>query len=69
MTLLGELVEELSGMPFENYIKMHILDPLDLQNTRTYLPEDLYCSDLAIGYNALDQGDVCDLLARQAGCA
>lgn len=55
MTLLGEVVKELSGMPFESYIKMHILDPLDLQNTRTFLPEDLHGTILATGYNALDR--------------
>jgi CubicO group peptidase (beta-lactamase class C family) len=55
MTLLGEVVEVASGMPYEEYIKLNILDPLDLQNTRTFLPEELYGNELAIGYSALDR--------------
>jgi hypothetical protein len=49
------VVEELAGMPYEDYIKQQILDPLDMQDTRTFLPEDLYGSELAIGYSALDR--------------
>jgi len=55
MSLLGEVVEELSGMPYEDYIKQEILGPLDMQDTRTFLPEDQYGTDLAIGYSALDR--------------
>lgn len=55
MTLLGEVVAEVSGMPYEEYIMLNILDPLDLQNTRPFLPEELYGSELAVGYSALDR--------------
>jgi CubicO group peptidase (beta-lactamase class C family) len=55
MTLLGEVVEVVSGIPYEEYIKLNILDPLNLQDTRTFLPEELHGTDLAIGYNALDR--------------
>lgn len=55
MSLLGEVVTELSGMPYEKYIQTQILDPLDMQDTRTFLPEDQYGTDLAIGYSALDR--------------
>ena len=55
LSLLGEVVEELSGMPYEDFIKNEILDPLDMQDTRTFLPEDQYGSTLAIGYSALDR--------------
>jgi CubicO group peptidase (beta-lactamase class C family) len=55
MSLLGEVVAELSGMPYEAYIQTQILEPLDMQDTRTFLPEDQYGTDLAIGYSALDR--------------
>lgn len=51
--MLGDIVEEISGVPFEDYVKKNILDPLGLANTRTELPEGLYGKDLAIGYSAL----------------
>ena len=55
LTLLGDIVEEVSGVPFEDYVRKHILDPLGLANTRTELPENLYGNDLAIGYTALNR--------------
>ncbi|MCK4993381.1 MAG: beta-lactamase family protein, partial [Bacteroidales bacterium] len=55
LTLLGEVVEEVSGMPYETYVKQNILDPLDLQNTRTFLPEDQYGTTMAVGYSALNR--------------
>jgi CubicO group peptidase (beta-lactamase class C family) len=42
-------------MPYEAYIQTQILEPLDMQDTRTFLPEDQYGTDLAIGYSALDR--------------
>lgn len=55
MTLLGEVIEVITGMSYEEYIKLNILNPLNLQNTRTFLPEELYGSDLAVGYSALSR--------------
>ena len=55
LTLLGQIVEELSGISYEDYIQQHILTPLKLANTRTKMPENLYGSDLAIGYSALNR--------------
>ncbi|MGK7391219.1 MAG: serine hydrolase [Candidatus Cyclobacteriaceae bacterium M2_1C_046] len=55
MTLLGEIVEEVSGQSYDDYINQHILEPLQLNNTRTELPEDLYGSQLAIGYGAISR--------------
>jgi len=58
LTLLGEIVEELSGMPYEDYITQRILNPLGLYDTRPDMPEDLWGDVLAIGYGAVDrQGD------------
>jgi CubicO group peptidase (beta-lactamase class C family) len=33
------LVERLAGQPFQDYVKQHILDPLDMRDTRWYVPE------------------------------
>lgn len=52
LSLLGEIVEEISGMPYDEYIQENILKPLGLNDTRTELPEDLYGTELAIGYSA-----------------
>ncbi|MUP44769.1 serine hydrolase [Gramella sp. BOM4] len=51
LTLLGEVVEEVSGMSYDEYVLQHIIEPLNLTNTRTELPEDLYGQQLAIGYS------------------
>lgn len=53
LTLLGEIVAEVAGVPFEKYVKDNILDPLGLSNTRTEMPKKLYGSELAIGYSAM----------------
>ena len=52
MTLLGEIVEEVSGLPYHEFIQKNILEPLKLNDTRTELPEALYGTELAIGYSA-----------------
>lgn len=53
LTLLGEIVEEISGVPFDDYVHENILKPLGLTDTRTELPEGMYGSELAIGYSAV----------------
>ena len=53
LTLLGEVVEEVSGIAYEEYVRQNILDPLGLDNTYTYLPEDKYGDELAVGYGPL----------------
>ena len=53
LTLLGEIVEEVSGVPYEEYVQQNILKPLGLLDTRTELPEQLYGTELAIGYSAM----------------
>jgi CubicO group peptidase (beta-lactamase class C family) len=52
MTLLGEIVEEVSGVSFEQYVTDQILEPLGLMDTRAEMPKNLYGTDLAIGYSA-----------------
>jgi CubicO group peptidase (beta-lactamase class C family) len=55
LTLLGDVVEEISGMSYDDYVEQNILKPLGLSNTLTELPEDLYGSKLAIGYSPLSR--------------
>ena len=55
LTLLGEIVEEISGESYDDYIQDHILTPLELNNTRTELPEERYGNDLALGYSAISR--------------
>lgn len=52
LTLLGYIMEEVSGETFDNYIQQNILDPLGLNNTYTTLPPEKYGKELAIGYSA-----------------
>jgi CubicO group peptidase (beta-lactamase class C family) len=52
MSLLGEVVAEVSGMPFQKYIEDNILKPLRLANTRTKLPESLWRGKLATGHTS-----------------
>ncbi|WP_299126185.1 serine hydrolase domain-containing protein [uncultured Winogradskyella sp.] len=55
LSLLGEVVAELSGMSYEEYVTKHILGPLKLNNTRPEMPKDFHGKELAIGYSALDR--------------
>lgn len=48
--LAGYLVEEISGIPFEQYIEENILQPLGMDHSSFLLPSHLE-PDLAIGYN------------------
>ena len=51
MTLLGFIVEELSGQSYEEYVQEHILSPLELNDTRSDMPEELWGDQLAVGYS------------------
>lgn len=62
LTLVGETVEAVSGQPYAEYAKAHVLDPLGLENTRTYMPMDLYGKQLAVGYGALHRDGSRDLV-------
>jgi len=53
LTLAGEVVEQVSGEPYARYAKAHVLDPIGLSETRTFMPMDLYGKRLAVGYGAL----------------
>ena len=40
LDVLGYLVEIISGMPFDKFLKTRIFDPLDMKDTWFYLPKD-----------------------------
>ena len=52
MSLLGEVVEKISGQPYDKYIEENILKPLRLNSTRTYIPKEEWGKKMAIGYGA-----------------
>ena len=55
LTLLGEIVEEVSGLPYDEYIEKTIIKPLKLKDTRTVLPEKKFGKQLAVGYAMLNR--------------
>lgn len=52
MTLLGEVVAEISGLSYDDYVRSNILLPLGMNHTETYLPAEELGQSLAIGYSA-----------------
>jgi len=58
LSMLGEIVEELSGESFDDYIEDNILKPLKMKDTRTYLPEKKHGKQLAVGHAMLDRKGV-----------
>jgi len=40
LDVLGYFIEVVSGMPFDQFLKTHIFDPLGMNDTRFYLPEN-----------------------------
>ncbi|WP_455169166.1 serine hydrolase domain-containing protein [Aegicerativicinus sediminis] len=55
ISLLGKVVEQISGMSYEEFVQKNILIPLSLQYTRPTMPKQLYGKELAVGYGALDR--------------
>jgi CubicO group peptidase (beta-lactamase class C family) len=62
LSLLGEIVAEVSGIPYDKYIEDNILKPLRMTNTSTKLPEFLWQEQLATGYSALDRDGTREML-------
>jgi CubicO group peptidase (beta-lactamase class C family) len=48
-TLAGELVEEVSSQPFEEYLRQNVWSPLEMTRTSIKVPTELQ-ADLAVGY-------------------
>ena len=55
MSVAGEIVREESGEEFAVYVKLNILDPLSMNDTRAYYPEELRGEQLAIGYSGMER--------------
>jgi len=48
LDVLGYFIEIISGQPFDEYLREHILDPLGMDDTWFYLPEDKHDRLVAI---------------------
>jgi CubicO group peptidase (beta-lactamase class C family) len=55
LTLAGEIVSTESGLPYAEYVRKRILEPLGLRNTTPEMPEAERGKRLATGYTALDR--------------
>jgi len=55
MSLLGEVVEQVSGMPYDEYMERNILGPLGMNETGTSLPEACHGTRMAVGYSAVNR--------------
>jgi CubicO group peptidase (beta-lactamase class C family) len=55
-------VAALSGEPYAEYAKGNVLAPIGLDDTRIFMPMDLYGKRLAVGYGALKRDGTRDLL-------
>jgi len=62
LTLLGEIVAEVSGIPYQQYVQENILKPLQLGLTRPELPESLWRGQFSTGYSALKRDGTRDML-------
>jgi CubicO group peptidase (beta-lactamase class C family) len=51
MALLGQVVVSISGQPFDEYVKQHILIPLGLKDTSPEIPLEKKGEQLATGYS------------------
>ena len=52
LTLLGYLIEEISGVPYNQYISDKILNPLGMSSTKTFMDRTQYGKELTVGYGA-----------------
>ena len=61
LTLVGETVAAVSGQPYAEYAKANVLVPIGLNDTRTFMPMDLYGKRLAVGFGALKRDGTRDV--------
>ncbi|HEY3402558.1 MAG TPA: serine hydrolase [Ohtaekwangia sp.] len=55
ITLLGFIIEQVSGVSFDTYVTDNILKPLRMNDTRTTFPENLWREKMATGYSELNR--------------
>jgi CubicO group peptidase (beta-lactamase class C family) len=53
LTLAGEIVRAVSGMPYDQYVRENVIGPLGLKDTYPEIPEQLRGGQLADGYSSL----------------
>ncbi|MEM1412173.1 MAG: serine hydrolase [Pseudomonadota bacterium] len=63
LTLVGEIVEAVSGQPYDAYMRQALLDPLGMTSTTTDMPVELRGQALAIGHTALKRDGTRDTVA------
>lgn len=51
LDVLGYFIEIVSGMPFDQFLKTRIFDPLGMNDTRFYLPDDKASRLVAVQHN------------------
>lgn len=67
LSLAGYIVEELSGEPYDRYVRSHVLEPLGMEDTFTEIPVEHRGGRLATGYSAITrEGDRKELELFQA---
>jgi len=64
LTLVGEVVEEKSGQPYEAYVREHILTPIGLNDTDTGFPTDAREARIATGYSYPGRDGVLEAMPR-----
>jgi CubicO group peptidase (beta-lactamase class C family) len=52
LTMAGEVVTQVSGRPYAEYVQRHILDPLGMDDTSPEIPEKHKGGQLATGYGS-----------------
>ncbi len=62
MSLLGEVIEKVSGVPYDTYIEDLILKPLQLNNTKTILPQEQWGKQMATGYSSIKRDGSRDVM-------
>ena len=55
LSLLGYIIEEVSGQSFDSYVNKNILIPLGMSSTKTYMSSDEYGKVLSLGYSSLNR--------------
>ena len=55
LTFAGEVVEQVTGKTYEEYVQQQILKPLGLSHTTPFLPKEEKGKSLATGYGALNR--------------
>ena len=55
LTLVGDIVADVSGRSFDDYMRGELLDPLGMDATTTDIPLDLHGGPMAVGHTALNR--------------